>query len=65
MATKRIANQVHRQASRLLREGYIQREPAWFRAVLDNPPLPPPVPLVLPPLGFPNMSTTTIISLDT
>ncbi|TBU41833.1 mitochondrial ribosomal protein S25-domain-containing protein [Dichomitus squalens] len=42
MATKRIANQVHKQASRLLREGYIQQEPAWFRAVLDNPPLPLP-----------------------
>ena len=42
MATKRIANQVHKQASRLLREGYIQREPAWYRAVLDNPPLPLP-----------------------
>ena len=48
MATKRIANQVHRQASRLLREGYIQREPAWFRAVLDNPPLP--LPARSPPL---------------
>ncbi|KAI0361365.1 hypothetical protein OH77DRAFT_1392256 [Trametes cingulata] len=42
MATKRIASQVHKQASRLLREGYIQREPAWYRAVLDNPPLPLP-----------------------
>ncbi|CDO73464.1 hypothetical protein BN946_scf185013.g99 [Trametes cinnabarina] len=42
MATKRIANQVHKQASRLLREGYIQREPAWYRAVLDHPPLPLP-----------------------
>lgn len=48
MATKRIANQVHKQASRLLREGYIQREPAWFRAVLDNPPLP--LPARSPPL---------------
>ncbi|KAL1951451.1 hypothetical protein VTO73DRAFT_600 [Trametes versicolor] len=42
MATKRIASQVHKQASRLIREGYIQREPAWYRAVLDNPPLPLP-----------------------
>ncbi|KAI8980769.1 mitochondrial ribosomal protein S25-domain-containing protein [Trametes punicea] len=42
MATKRIANQVHKQASRLLREGYIKREPAWYRAVLDHPPLPLP-----------------------
>ncbi|KAI0720028.1 mitochondrial ribosomal protein S25-domain-containing protein [Cerioporus squamosus] len=42
MATKRIANKVHKQASRLLREGYIQREPAWYRAVLDHPPLPLP-----------------------
>ena len=42
MATKRIASQVHKQASRLLREGYFQREPAWYRAVLDHPPLPLP-----------------------
>ncbi|RPD82319.1 hypothetical protein L226DRAFT_556191 [Lentinus tigrinus ALCF2SS1-7] len=42
MATKRIANKVHKQASRLLREGYIQREPAWYRAVLNHPPLPLP-----------------------
>ncbi|KAI0660320.1 mitochondrial ribosomal protein S25-domain-containing protein [Cubamyces menziesii] len=42
MANKRIASQVHKQASRLLREGYIHREPAWFRAVLDHPPLPLP-----------------------
>ncbi|KAI0756764.1 mitochondrial ribosomal protein S25-domain-containing protein [Daedaleopsis nitida] len=42
MATKRIANQVHKQASRLLREGYLRREPAWFQAVLENPPLPLP-----------------------
>ncbi|TFK79848.1 hypothetical protein K466DRAFT_559599 [Polyporus arcularius HHB13444] len=42
MATKRIASKVHKQASRLLREGYIQREPAWYRAVLDHPPLPLP-----------------------
>ncbi|KAI0639649.1 mitochondrial ribosomal protein S25-domain-containing protein [Trametes polyzona] len=48
MATKRIASQVHKQASRLLREGYIQREPAWYRAVLDNPPLP--LPAREPPL---------------
>ena len=42
MATKRVASQVHKQASRLIREGYIQREPAWYRAVLDHPPLPLP-----------------------
>ena len=42
MATKRIASQVHKQASRLIREGYFKREPAWYRAVLDHPPLPLP-----------------------
>ena len=42
MATKRIASQVHKQASRLIREGYIKREPAWYRAILDHPPLPLP-----------------------
>lgn len=39
---KRIANQVHKQASRLLLSRYIKKEPAWFQAVLDNPPLPLP-----------------------
>ena len=47
MATKRVASQVHKQASRLIREGYIQREPAWYRAVLDHPP--PPLPARDPP----------------
>ncbi|KAI0778423.1 mitochondrial ribosomal protein S25-domain-containing protein [Trametes elegans] len=42
MATKRVASRVHQQASRLIREGYIAREPAWYRAVLDHPPLPLP-----------------------
>ena len=42
MATKRVANRVHQQASRLIREGYFKREPAWYRAVLDHPPLPLP-----------------------
>ncbi len=39
---RRIASQVHKQASRLLRQKFIQKEPAWFQAVLDNPPLPLP-----------------------
>jgi small subunit ribosomal protein S23 len=39
---RRIASQVHKQASRLLRADYIKREPAWFQAVLENPPLPLP-----------------------
>ncbi|KAH9937229.1 mitochondrial ribosomal protein S25-domain-containing protein [Fomitopsis serialis] len=39
---KRIATEVHRQASRLVREGYIKKEPAWLQAVLDHPPLPLP-----------------------
>jgi len=39
---KRIASQVHKQASRLLRQRYIKKEPAWFQAVLDHPPLPLP-----------------------
>lgn len=64
MATKRIANQVHKQASRLLREGYIQREPAWFRAVLDNPPLP--LPARSPPLRthFDTPSAATALTPD-
>lgn len=39
---RRIANQVHQQAARLMRSGWINREPAWYRAVLDHPPLPLP-----------------------
>ncbi|EAU92728.1 hypothetical protein CC1G_01773 [Coprinopsis cinerea okayama7 len=36
---RRIASQVHQQVSRLMRGGYIKKEPVWFKAVLDNPPL--------------------------
>lgn len=39
---KRVATQVHQQASRLLRENYLKKEPAWYRAVLEHPPLPLP-----------------------
>jgi small subunit ribosomal protein S23 len=39
---RRIASQVHQQASRLLRSNYLQQEPAWYKAVLENPPLPLP-----------------------
>ncbi|KAI0080348.1 hypothetical protein K474DRAFT_1682731 [Panus rudis PR-1116 ss-1] len=40
--SRRIASQVHKQASRLLRQNYLRTEPAWFQAVLSNPPLPLP-----------------------
>ncbi|KAJ2919265.1 hypothetical protein MD484_g1182, partial [Candolleomyces efflorescens] len=36
---RRIASQVHQQVSRLLQGEYIQREPSWYRAVINNPPL--------------------------
>ena len=39
---RRFANQVHKQVSRLMLTRYIEREPKWFQAVLDNPPLPLP-----------------------
>ncbi|KAH7914786.1 mitochondrial ribosomal protein S25-domain-containing protein [Hygrophoropsis aurantiaca] len=39
---RRIASQVHKQAARLLRANYIKREPVWFQAVLNHPPLPLP-----------------------
>jgi small subunit ribosomal protein S23 len=39
---RRIASQVHQQAARLLRSNYLRREPAWFQAVLQHPPLPLP-----------------------
>lgn len=39
---RRVASQVHQQVSRLMRAGYIKEEPAWFKAVLNHPPLPLP-----------------------
>ncbi|KAI0275160.1 mitochondrial ribosomal protein S25-domain-containing protein [Gloeopeniophorella convolvens] len=39
---RRIASQVHKQASRLTRAGLIKTQPAWFQAVLEHPPLPLP-----------------------
>lgn len=44
---RRIASQVHKQAARLMRAKFIKGEPAWFKAVLDHPPLP--LPPRLPP----------------
>ena len=39
---RRIASQVHKQASRLTRAGLLKTPPAWYQAVLENPPLPLP-----------------------
>lgn len=39
---RRVATQVHKQVARLARTGYIQQEPLWYKAVLENPPLPLP-----------------------
>lgn len=39
---RRVASQVHHQTARLLQANFLEREPAWFQAVLDNPPLPLP-----------------------
>jgi small subunit ribosomal protein S23 len=39
---RRIASQVHKQIARLLRADYLKREPAWYKAVLEHPPLPLP-----------------------
>lgn len=39
---RRIASQVHKQASRLTRAGYLKTSPVWYEAVLDHPPLPLP-----------------------
>ncbi|KAF8167712.1 mitochondrial ribosomal protein S25-domain-containing protein [Crassisporium funariophilum] len=36
---RRIASQVHQQVSRLMRGNYITKEPIWYQAVLDHPPL--------------------------
>jgi small subunit ribosomal protein S23 len=40
--SRRIANQVHKQTSRLLLGRVIRKEPRWFDAVLSHPPLPLP-----------------------
>ncbi|KAI6008355.1 mitochondrial ribosomal protein S25-domain-containing protein [Pisolithus orientalis] len=39
---RRIASQVHKQVSRLMRVNYIKDEPVWYQAVLQFPPLPLP-----------------------
>ena len=39
---RRIASQVHKQASRLTRAGLIKTPPVWYQAVLEHPPLPLP-----------------------
>ena len=39
---RRIASQVHKQVARLMRADYIKKEPAWFKAVLEHPPIPLP-----------------------
>lgn len=40
--TRRIASKVLQQTSRLLEAKLIKDRPAWFQAVIDNPPLPLP-----------------------
>ncbi len=39
---RRIASQVHKQASRLTRAGLLKTSPVWYQAVLEHPPLPLP-----------------------
>ncbi|KAH8990148.1 mitochondrial ribosomal protein S25-domain-containing protein [Lactarius hatsudake] len=39
---RRIASQVHKQSSRLVRAGLIRTPPVWYQAVLEHPPLPLP-----------------------
>ncbi|KAH7885965.1 mitochondrial ribosomal protein S25-domain-containing protein [Phlebopus sp. FC_14] len=39
---RRIASQVHKQVSRLMRADCIRKEPVWYQAVLQYPPLPLP-----------------------
>lgn len=39
---RRIASQVHKQVSRLMRMDYIKDEPIWYQAVLQYPPIPLP-----------------------
>jgi small subunit ribosomal protein S23 len=39
---RRIASQVHKQASRLTRAGFLKNPPVWYEAVLEHPPLPLP-----------------------
>lgn len=39
---RRIASQVHKQASRLTRAGFLKTPPVWYEAVLEHPPIPLP-----------------------
>lgn len=48
---RRVATQVHKQVARLARKNYIEKEPAWYIAVLEHPPLP--LPPKAPPNRFP------------
>ena len=53
---RRIASQVHKQASRLTRAGFLKTPPVWYEAVLDHPPLP--LPPREPPARTPYDSAT-------
>ncbi|KAI0294950.1 mitochondrial ribosomal protein S25-domain-containing protein [Russula brevipes] len=48
---RRIASQVHKQASRLTRAGFFKTPPVWYEAVLEHPPLP------LPPRESPSRTS--------
>jgi small subunit ribosomal protein S23 len=60
---RRIALQVHKQVSRLMRADFIKGQPAWFQAVLDYPPLPLPPKKPSPRTAYdlpPSKSSTTV-----
>jgi small subunit ribosomal protein S23 len=55
---RRIASQVHKQASRLTRAGLLKTLPIWYDAVLEHPPLP------LPPREPPSRTSYDSSSLN-
>jgi Mitochondrial ribosomal protein S25 len=42
LMVRRIASQVHKQASHLTHSGFTKTLPVWYQAILDHPPLPLP-----------------------
>jgi small subunit ribosomal protein S23 len=48
---RRVASQVHKQVARLMRADYLKKEPVWYNAVLEYPPLP------LPPKAPPSRTS--------
>ena len=59
---RRIASQVHKQASRLLQLGYIKSKPRWYQAALEHPPLPLPARAPVPRTNYDAPTTKRVLA---